>query len=178
MHDMDRYQMTRKRLHLELLGAGGDSLLSARCLSRIRTRSTPRKLAMKDVIAIRPAFWPNEAGMQHSKHASQGERLTQILDEPENARPEWRPLYVDVVVYYEVYGVLDKEQTIGAVANLLPPGASAFGGVQELPFSLQLPAFPVSYEGSLVKIRWYVGAYARGKGDAGPSEHSIPIVIS
>lgn len=99
-----------------------------------------------------------------------------------NRRGKWKPLYVDVVVWYAhtgIDGLIHRERIVGAVANLVTQDRKKpiLNGEQELPFSLRLPMIPFSYEGTSFMIRWYVGVYARGRWGNGPSEAVVPIRI-
>ncbi|MBI5154403.1 hypothetical protein HZA57_04115 [Candidatus Poribacteria bacterium] len=80
----------------------------------------------------------------------------------ESAAP-WEAIYFEVVASWLTSGKGTSDREVAAALALAPKG-STVPAAGEFPFLLQLPEMPWTYQGTVLKIYWMLGVYAKPRG--------------
>lgn len=90
----------------------------------------------------------------------------------------WRPNFAELILFWRTEGAGNRDEGIVGVQSFVGERGEPLPALVERSFRFELPAAPWTYQGRIVKIQWYLGAYARGKGN-GRLEGAVevPLVV-
>jgi len=87
---------------------------------------------------------------------------------------DWTADYLELVLWWETSGRGDRDKGIAQRETFAEKGDRMPSRGVDRSFRIRLPRAPWTYHGRIIKIDWYVGAYARERGG---QEISIMIPI-
>jgi hypothetical protein len=92
-----------------------------------------------------------------------------------NAEGSWTASHAELLLFWRTEGRGDTDEGVAAGVNLAEQSTQMPGSFTR-DFSLTLPQLPWTYHGKLLKIRWFLGAYMKGK-PGGNSEQEICLSV-
>lgn len=82
-----------------------------------------------------------------------------------HATDQWEAELLELVLFWRTEGKGNTDTGVVASESLCSKGETISPGFSRN-YSLKLPLMPQTYHGRILKIHWYIGLYAKAKGEA------------
>jgi len=92
-----------------------------------------------------------------------------------NPEGAWEATYLNLMLYWQTSGIGTRDEGVAKTIVLAEKGTQV-PAMFTREFELELPLFPWTYFGQLIKIQWQVGVFAKS-GWFGSTEFELPIEI-
>lgn len=91
-----------------------------------------------------------------------------------DGRDTWKVQYAEIAIGWRTEGVGDEDNGLLAKREMAEKGDEIRHRLEER-FHFDLPEMPWTYHGRLIKIHWFVGIYAKERGE---DEESVEVEIT